>query len=313
MSYEYDQYLIRHRCNVQKAYYWLSTNLPEVVGDYDRDVIWQVVFTHDISKDDPEEYEAYDAYFYGNNRSHEVVTAYQRAWLRHIQRNEHHWQHWVLINDDPAEGTVALEMPHNYILGMICDWWSFSIEKENLEEIFDWYAEHKDYMLLAPKTRETVEDILSKLAKRLGRAERFDELMHHGIKGQKWGVKNGPPYPLTKSDSHDTIIKNAIASGEVSTTINREKQLRHTKDEHAPGRSYLNGDVEYAQKLVDKLHGTGEAKVDSNGNWTRKEMVADDEIIGTHVDPVNGIETRTNKATIVYSKTGTHIYPRLEE
>lgn len=23
-----------------------------------------------------------------------------------------------------------------------------------------------------------------------------DELMHHGIDGQKWGVKNGPPYPL---------------------------------------------------------------------------------------------------------------------
>ena len=23
-----------------------------------------------------------------------------------------------------------------------------------------------------------------------------DYLMHHGIKGQKWGVKNGPPYPL---------------------------------------------------------------------------------------------------------------------
>ena len=23
-----------------------------------------------------------------------------------------------------------------------------------------------------------------------------DELYHHGIKGQKWGVQNGPPYPL---------------------------------------------------------------------------------------------------------------------
>ena len=24
-------------------------------------------------------------------------------------------------------------------------------------------------------------------------------LAHHGIKGQKWGVKNGPPYPLHSS------------------------------------------------------------------------------------------------------------------
>ena len=25
-------------------------------------------------------------------------------------------------------------------------------------------------------------------------------LMHHGIKGQKWGVENGPPYPLSPSE-----------------------------------------------------------------------------------------------------------------
>ena len=23
-----------------------------------------------------------------------------------------------------------------------------------------------------------------------------DALSHHGIEGQKWGVRNGPPYPL---------------------------------------------------------------------------------------------------------------------
>ena len=27
---------------------------------------------------------------------------------------------------------------------------------------------------------------------------RKNELYHHGIKGQKWGVRNGPPYPLTE-------------------------------------------------------------------------------------------------------------------
>ena len=28
-----------------------------------------------------------------------------------------------------------------------------------------------------------------------------DELKHHGIKGQKWGVKNGPPYPINSEKS----------------------------------------------------------------------------------------------------------------
>ena len=27
-----------------------------------------------------------------------------------------------------------------------------------------------------------------------------DELYHHGIDGQQWGVRNGPPYPLDKSN-----------------------------------------------------------------------------------------------------------------
>ena len=36
-----------------------------------------------------------------------------------------------------------------------------------------------------------------------------DELYHHGVKGQKWGEKNGPPYPLdrSKSDGHKLLTK----------------------------------------------------------------------------------------------------------
>ncbi len=29
---------------------------------------------------------------------------------------------------------------------------------------------------------------------------KMSELYHHGIKGQEWGVKNGPPYPLDKKN-----------------------------------------------------------------------------------------------------------------
>lgn len=30
----------------------------------------------------------------------------------------------------------------------------------------------------------------------------MSELYHHGIPGQKWGVQNGPPYPLDATTSH---------------------------------------------------------------------------------------------------------------
>jgi hypothetical protein len=38
------------------------------------------------------------------------------------------------------------------------------------------------------------------------------ELYHHGIKGQKWGVRNGPPYPLEK-----TVLKKGTRLNSVST------------------------------------------------------------------------------------------------
>ena len=85
----------------------------------------------------------------------------------HIHRNPHHWQHWILTNDDPDEAETILDMPYNYIIEMICDWWSFSWNSENLREIFDWYSKHKKYMKLSAKTRLTVENILKEINKKL--------------------------------------------------------------------------------------------------------------------------------------------------
>lgn len=34
------------------------------------------------------------------------------------------------------------------------------------------------------------------------------ELYHHGIKGQKWGKRNGPPYPLSEK-KHNAVVKSA--------------------------------------------------------------------------------------------------------
>lgn len=96
-----------------------------------------------------------------------MVQDFNKAWLAHIHRNPHHWQHWVLINDDPKLGEIVLDMPYEYIIEMICDWWAFSWSSGNLYEIFNWYNEHEEYMKLSEKTRKTVEDILDKIKKKL--------------------------------------------------------------------------------------------------------------------------------------------------
>ena len=174
MSQQYEQYLNQHKENVKKGFHWMRDNIPELIKP-GYDLEHQICFAHDSSKTEQDEYGAYDAYFYGGNRSYSVVQNFNRAWLLHIHRNPHHWQYWILINDNPEEGEVLIEMPYNYILEMICDWWAFSWAKGNLNEIFPWYEERKNHIKLHPTSRKTLELILDQIKMRL-RKEKNDVL-----------------------------------------------------------------------------------------------------------------------------------------
>lgn len=173
MSISYDNYIYEHCENVLRGLQWMRDHIPEV-GDTD---IWAKAMDaanlHDDSKWDVREYDAYDRYFYGS-RSSEVVRKFDYAWLHHIHNNPHHWQYWVLFQDDPKGKEFvnpetgdriktpfkALEMPKYEILHMIADWWSFSWKSGRYEEIFEWYDQHRKKMILNPMTRHLVEDIL---------------------------------------------------------------------------------------------------------------------------------------------------------
>ena len=113
----------------------------------------------------------------------------------------------------------------------------------------------------------------------------------------------------------ENIVKKAIEAGEVSTSVNENKQGRHIKTDkrYVEGKSYLYGDMDFAVTLVSELCGTGTPIIDSKGHWTKKERVSKDDVIGVHIDPVTQKETKTSKATIIYSKTGSHIMPRKED
>jgi hypothetical protein len=66
----------------------------------------------------------------------------------------------------------ALDMEYPYIIEMICDWWSFSWEKDDPFEIFKWYEDNKKKIKLSKATRKTVEEILEKLEAKLVKVRR---------------------------------------------------------------------------------------------------------------------------------------------
>lgn len=169
MSKEYTDYLNEHISAVLAAATWMAENLGIVrdMTDEAKFAFKTAVQNHDKSKWFAREYGPYDAYFYGEKDE----EAFNRAWLHHIHHNPHHWQHWLLMNDDgkyrDPDKVFALEMPKVCALEMVADWWSFSWRSGNLEEVFDWYEEHRDNIILHPKTREYVESVLDEIRVKL--------------------------------------------------------------------------------------------------------------------------------------------------
>lgn len=157
---EYDAYLEKHIGNVKKAYQILVDN--DIVNEDNQ--IREQISKHDASKYYDDEYNAYGEYFYGSKKdvSHEEDPDFKKAWLFHQHRNPHHWQHW-LLKEDEGDQLEALDMPECYIQEMICDWMAFSIDKKNIAELFKWYDSNKDKQILSDTTRKKVEEYLDKI------------------------------------------------------------------------------------------------------------------------------------------------------
>ena len=164
MRDNYNDYLDKHINAVRLAFSWLCINLPELIKDYDADMLGEFIDSHDVSKWEDEEYFAYCEYFYGE-KTPEVKDEFDRAWLHHQHRNPHHWQHWLLKQDDGTN--KAIEMPYLDVIEMVCDHWSFSWMKDDLYEIFSWYDENKPKMILHPNTKSLYESILEKIKNKL--------------------------------------------------------------------------------------------------------------------------------------------------
>lgn len=169
MSSAYDTYIGEHKAAVAEAFTWIEDHIPDILlPEFAGTYKWNTCYEHDESKYLTEEYDGYDAYFYGN-ASAEAKNKFDQAWLHHIHHNPHHWQYWILFEDDPESGKPyrVLDMTDPYIIEMICDWWSFSFRAGDLTEMLKWYDEHKKIMILSERTRKRVEYILGRIKEEL--------------------------------------------------------------------------------------------------------------------------------------------------
>lgn len=189
MSIEYDIYLKNHIAAVLHGGTWIFDNCPidrlnAILPNLNSQTLRSNIPNHDASKMSPEEYDAYDQYFYkGGKDTYEGRIVFDYGWLHHLHNNPHHWQYWVLLEDDGSGKPKPLDMPDNFIFEMICDWWSFSWRAyfeavrsgtdpnpyNKLYELYNWYDEHKAKMYLSEQTRVKVEQLLDLIHETLDR------------------------------------------------------------------------------------------------------------------------------------------------
>jgi hypothetical protein len=100
---------------------------------------------HDWQKFLPCEWIPYTESFYGKykyrDRPPELVAAFDRAWLHHIHKGPHHWQYWLLHEDNG--NLKRLEIPLKYEKEMLADWIGAGLAITGKRDIEDWYLRNR--------------------------------------------------------------------------------------------------------------------------------------------------------------------------
>jgi hypothetical protein len=163
--WKYLHYLLRHKWYV-------------MIECFKVGLLWRGLL-HDLSKFRPSEYIPYMNYFYGDGMGIEKgrnETGYYKptdtgdkafdfAWLLHQKRNKHHWQWWILPEDEG--GVKILEIQEPYRTEMLCDWigagkaqGKFSPSDDYLQETRKWWNANNHKMQLHPETRRYFTQLL---------------------------------------------------------------------------------------------------------------------------------------------------------
>jgi len=149
------EYIEEHKENILKGYNWIKENCPEILNGCNLEELEKNINEHDLSKYSKEEFMPYAMYFFSGKKDDPKIKAnFDKAWEHHYTNNKHHPEYWG--NE---------EMPLEYIIEMICDWWTFSWKNNNLNEIFNYWEECKERgkFNFNPKTEKTLEKLLNLL------------------------------------------------------------------------------------------------------------------------------------------------------
>jgi len=156
---KYLRYVIAHKWFVLLACLRLAWKYHEPL------LAWRGI-VHDWSKFLPSEWFPYVNHFYGDVPEDATLAHcmkrrwwFEYAWLNHQHRNSHHWQHWILRNDDGTRRPLV--MPDIDMLEMLADWEGAGRAITGKAGTTPgWYAKNRHRIVLNDANREFVDRYL---------------------------------------------------------------------------------------------------------------------------------------------------------
>ena len=110
---------------------------------------------HDIDKLYPTKFFKYSKRYYTNKKFE--GPEWDRAKFSHLRLCDHHWQYWCITFK--TKTMSVLEMNKRAAKELVADWIGAGKAGKNIP-VFEWYEENKDRVVLHPRTRAYIEELL---------------------------------------------------------------------------------------------------------------------------------------------------------
>lgn len=153
---QYKKYIEEHRTYIKKAFIELTDCLGLSEYLMDDEIYYKLqnrIQNHDMSKYSEEEFEPYRKQYYPINAQEKENNkdAFQKAWIHHLECNDHHWQHRQNNKTFDKENMIA-------ILENVCDWLAMGYKFH--DRPYQYYEKHKDEIHLPEEDKKFLEKII---------------------------------------------------------------------------------------------------------------------------------------------------------
>lgn len=147
-----------------------------------------------------------------------------------------------------------------------------------------------------------------------------NELTHHGIIGQRWGIRNGPPYPLQRREVYQNLLNRAFGSltghynrNRLNTNLPRnEKQARKQgwRKLSAKASAMHQYHTEGGVRNTKWVSPDGHREVVYTGKGRKQHITTDPRDIGTYnyYDPLKNPLGHAVRDVIPYMIAGNNKY-----